>query len=45
MEESIYLVENDKGELVFITEFRSVAERYIENYGNENYSISEDVMC
>lgn len=45
MEDTIYLVENEKGELVFITEFLSVAERYIENYGNENFTISEDVMC
>jgi hypothetical protein len=45
MENTLYLVEDESGCLVFMSEFRSVAERYIENYGNENYTISEDVMC
>ena len=35
----MFIVENENGEVLFMTQYESVAERYLENYGNENFII------
>jgi hypothetical protein len=40
----MFIVENENGETLFITEFENVAQRYLENYGNENFIIYRGEM-